>query len=112
MYGPAHSGRWQYGPKRSPVLPDVPTIAEAGFPALKFIEWFGIFAPARTASPTVETLSSVLRAALQTKEMQTGLAAQAFDPAGNTPAEFARQVKADNDRWAPIVKESGFTPLD
>jgi tripartite-type tricarboxylate transporter receptor subunit TctC len=60
------------GAQRSPLLPDVPTVAEAGYPALEFAEWFGIFVPARTPSGTVETLSSVLRAALQTKEMQAG----------------------------------------
>jgi tripartite-type tricarboxylate transporter receptor subunit TctC len=53
-----------------------------------------------------------LRAALQTRELQAGLAAQSVDVGGLTPAEFARQVKADFDRWGPIVKESGFTPLD
>ena len=100
------------GAQRSPLLPDVPTIAEAGYPALTFAEWFGIFVPARTPSATVETLNSALRAALQTKEVQVGLAAQSVDVGGLTPAEFARQVKADFDRWGPIVKESGFTPLD
>jgi tripartite-type tricarboxylate transporter receptor subunit TctC len=100
------------GAQRSPLLPDVPTIAEAGYPALTFAEWFGIFVPARTPSGTVETLSSALRAALQTKEVQAGLANQSVDVGGLTPAEFARQVKADFDRWGPIVKESGFTPLD
>ena len=100
------------GAQRSPLLPDVPTIAEAGYPALQYAEWFGILAPARTPSGTVETLGNVLRAALQTKEVQAGLAAQSVDPGGLTPAEFARQVKADFDRWGPIVKESGFTPLD
>jgi tripartite-type tricarboxylate transporter receptor subunit TctC len=100
------------GAQRSPLLPDVPTIAEAGYPALTFAEWFGIFVPARTPSATVETLSTALRAALQTKEVLAGLAAQSVDVGGLTPAEFARQVKADFDRWGPIVKESGFTPLD
>ena len=100
------------GAQRSPLLPDVPTIAEAGYPALTFAEWFGIFVPARTPSGTVETLSSALRAALQTKEVQAGLANQSVDVGGLTPADFARQVKADFDRWGPIVKESGFTPLD
>jgi tripartite-type tricarboxylate transporter receptor subunit TctC len=100
------------GPQRSPLLPDVPTIAEAGYPALTFVEWFGIFVPSRTPAATVETLGSVLRTGLQAKEMQTGLAAQSVDAGGLTPAEFARQVKADYDRWGPIVKESGFTPLD
>src|SRR5262249_46319536 len=58
------------GAQRSPLLPDVPTVAEAGYPALEFAEWFGIFVPARTPSGTVETLSSALRTALQTKEVR------------------------------------------
>ena len=61
---------------------------------------------------TVETLSSALRAALQTKEVQAGLANQSVDAGGLTPADFARQVKIDFDRAGPIVKASGFTPLD
>jgi tripartite-type tricarboxylate transporter receptor subunit TctC len=100
------------GAQRSPLLPDVPTIAEAGYPSLQFSERFGFFVPAKTPSETVEKLSGALRAALQTKEVQVGLAAQSVDVGGLTTAEFARQVKADFDRWAPIVKESGFTPLD
>ena len=100
------------GAQRSALLPDVPTIAEAGYPTLEYAEWFGIFVPARTPGGTVETLSSVLRAALQTKEVQAGLANQSVDVGGLTPADFARQIKADTDRWGPIVKASGFTPLD
>ena len=100
------------GAQRSPLLPDVPTIDEAGYPALEFAEWFGILVPARTPSGTIEALSSALRAALQTKEVQAGLANQSVDVGGLTPADFARQVKADFGRWGPIVKASGFTPLD
>jgi tripartite-type tricarboxylate transporter receptor subunit TctC len=100
------------GAQRTPLLPDVPTIAEAGYPALTFAEWFGVFVPSRTPSGTVETLANALRATLQTKEVLAGFANFAVDPGGLTPAEFARQVKADHDRWGPIVKESGFTPLD
>ena len=100
------------GAQRSPLLPDVPTIAEAGYPALEYAEWFGIFVPARTPSGTVEALSSALRSALQTKEVQAGLANQSVDVGGLTPADFARQIKGDFERWGPIVKASGFTPLD
>jgi tripartite-type tricarboxylate transporter receptor subunit TctC len=100
------------GAQRSPLLPDVPTVAEAGYPALEFAEWFGIFVPARTPGGTVETLSGVLRTALQTKEVQAGLANQSVDVGGLMPADFARQIRADTDRWGPIVKTSGFTPLD
>jgi tripartite-type tricarboxylate transporter receptor subunit TctC len=53
-----------------------------------------------------------LRAALQTKEMQAGLANQSVDVGGLAPADFARRIKADTDRWGPIVKASGFTPLE
>jgi tripartite-type tricarboxylate transporter receptor subunit TctC len=100
------------GAERSPQLPDVPTIREAGYPGLEFAEWFGIFVPARTPAATVETLSSVLRTALQTKAVLDTFANLSVDAAGHTPADFARVIKADTDRWGPIVKESGFTPLD
>jgi tripartite-type tricarboxylate transporter receptor subunit TctC len=100
------------GAQRSSLLPDVPTIAEAGYPGLTFAEWFGVFVPARTPAATVETLSSVLRASLQTKEILAAFANLSVDAAGHTPADFARQIQADTDRWAPIVKASGFTPLD
>jgi len=100
------------GAQRSSLLPDVPTIAEAGYPALEFAEWFGVFVPARTPPGTVEALSSALRTGLQTKEMVAAFANLSVDAAGHTPADFARQIKIDTDRWAPIVKASGFTPLD
>ena len=100
------------GAQRSPLLPDVPTMTEAGYPALEFAEWFGVFVPARTPPATVEALSSALRTALQTKDMLAAFANLSVDAAGHTPADFARQIKIDTDRWAPIVKASGFTPLD
>jgi tripartite-type tricarboxylate transporter receptor subunit TctC len=100
------------GAARSPLLPDVPTMTEAGYPALEFAEWFGVFVPARTPAATVEALSGALRAGLQTKEMVAAFANLSVDAAGHTPADFARQIKIDTDRWAPIVKASGFTPLD
>ena len=100
------------GEKRSPLLPDVPTMREQGFPALEFAEWFGVFVPARTPAATVERLSSEVRAALRTKAVLDAFATMSVDAAGHAPADFAKQIKADTDRWAPIVKESGFTPLD
>jgi tripartite-type tricarboxylate transporter receptor subunit TctC len=71
-----------------------------------------VFVPARTPPATVEALSSAVRTALQTREVLAGFANMSVDVAGHTPADFARQIKIDTDRWAPIVKESGFTPLD
>jgi len=100
------------GPQRSSVLPAVPTVSEAGFRALEFAEWFGMFVPAKTPAETVNALNGVIRDALKIKRITAALADFALDPAGNSPAEFARQIKADTDRWAAIVKASGFSPLD
>ena len=100
------------GPQRNSVMPDVPTVTEAGFPALEFAEWFGILLPAKTPAETVSALNGVIREALKINALTAALADFALEPAGNSPAEFASQIKADTDRWATIVKESGFTPLD
>jgi len=83
------------GAQRSALLPDVPTVAEAGYPALEFAEWFGIFVPVRTPSGTIETLSSVLRMALQTKEVQAGLANQSVDVLCSSDQSRHRPLGAD-----------------
>jgi len=100
------------GAQRSAILPDVPTMSEAGYPMLVFAEWFGILLPAKTPSEIVNELNGVIRAALKSKEVAALVANFAMETAGNSPAEFAQLIKADTDRWAPIVKASGFSPLD
>jgi len=81
-------------------------------PALEFAEWFGILLPGKTPSDIVNSLNAVIREALKTKDVMAGLASFSMDIEGNSPAEFARQIKIDTERWAAIVKASGFTPLD
>ena len=98
------------GAERSPFLPDVPTLKEAGYPGLEIVEWQGLFVPAQTPPAIVEALNRSVRAALATSEVRAGLGKQAFDVGGTSPAEFARLVQADIERWGPIVRESGFTP--
>ncbi len=100
------------GPRRSPQLPDAPTVREAGYPALEATEWFGGFVPANTPSETVNRLSGAIRAVAHTSTFKTALTKLAMDPADATPQEFARLVKSDFDRWGPIVRASGFTPED
>jgi tripartite-type tricarboxylate transporter receptor subunit TctC len=100
------------GSRRSPVLPDLPTVTEAGFPALSFAEWFGIFVPAKTPTEIVTELNRVLREALSVKSVLSRLSDFALEPAGSSPSEFATQIKSDTERWAAIVKGAGFTPLD
>jgi tripartite-type tricarboxylate transporter receptor subunit TctC len=98
------------GTARTAFLPDVPTLKEAGYPGLEITEWQGIFVPAKTPPAIVDGLNRSVRAALETNEVKAGLSKLSFEIGGTSPAEFARLVKADIARWAPIVKESGFTP--
>jgi tripartite-type tricarboxylate transporter receptor subunit TctC len=98
------------GATRSGFLPDVPTLKEAGFPGLEITEWQGLFVPARTPSAIVDALNRSVREALATNEVKAGLAKQAFEIGGTSPAEFAARVRSDIARWEPIVRDSGFTP--
>jgi tripartite-type tricarboxylate transporter receptor subunit TctC len=100
------------GPQRSSLLPDVPTIRKAGYPALEAVEWFGILVPAKTPAEIVGRLNNVIREALKTNNVRTGLAKMSIDVAEASPAGFARLVKSDFDRWGPIVRASGFMPED
>jgi tripartite-type tricarboxylate transporter receptor subunit TctC len=97
---------------RSPVLPDVPTAREAGYPALEGIEWFGLFVPAGTPIEIVSGLNAAVRKALATEALKTGLAKQAFEAKGCTPAEFRQLIKSDLESWAATVKASKFTAMD
>jgi tripartite-type tricarboxylate transporter receptor subunit TctC len=97
-------------PERSAELPGVPTMKEAGYPALEMVQWYGIFVPARTPAQIVDRLNGTIRDALKTPEVKSGLARLSLEVAGNSPVEFARQIKLETERWGPIVKASGFTP--
>jgi tripartite-type tricarboxylate transporter receptor subunit TctC len=99
-------------PRRSAVLPDVPTAREAGYPALEGVEWFGLFVPAGTASEIVSGLNAAVRKAVDMDAVKTSLAQQAFEPTGCTPADFAQLIKSDLERWAATVKAFGFKPMD
>ena len=100
------------GPQRSPLLPDVPTLSESGFPGLESVEWFGTFVPAKTPADIVAKLNGAVREALTTSEVKVGLAKLSFEVAGNTPEEFTRLIRTSTERWGPIVQASGFTPDD
>jgi len=98
------------GATRSPFLPDVPTLTEAGYPGLEISEWQGLFVPAKTPPAIVGALNRSVRDALDTAEVKAGLIKLAFDAGGTSPQQFAELVKSDLARWEPIVKASGFTP--
>ena len=96
--------------KRLAVLPDVPTISEAGVPGYEATQWYGILAPAATPRDIVMKLNAEMIRALRQPEVRDRLAADGTVPVGNTPAEFGAHIKAEIARWAPVVKASGAKP--
>lgn len=99
------------GAKRSGVFPEAPTFKESGF-NVEAEEWFGMFVPAKTSAETVAKLNASIREALKSKEVIEGFAKFGFEPASDSPAEFAKLVRSDYEAWAPIVKSTGFTAED
>jgi tripartite-type tricarboxylate transporter receptor subunit TctC len=99
----------QTGDNRSPSLPDVPSFKEAGFPMLAFSGWYGFFAPAGTPTEIVERYNDVIVKAIRTPEIQERMRGFELEPREMSAAQFQAFVKADTERWAPIIKASGFT---
>lgn len=95
--------------KRSPELPDVPTIAEAGVPGYEAVSWFGLFAPAATPKPVLDKLSAALSKVLANPEVQKKISAQGGETVNETPAQFAAFIRSETTKWGKVVKESGAT---
>jgi len=95
-------------PKRSPELPDVPTLAEAGFPGLEMTTWYGVFAPAGTPKDVVARLNAEIMKALQTPEVKTRIAGLAGEPGTLTIEQFAALNRADYDRFGKLVREANI----
>jgi len=100
------------GGERAAALADVPTVREAGFPALEATEWFGVFAPAKTPADVVRRLNAAIGEAEKSDGLQSGLAKLSVQPAFSVPQDFAQRIKGEYQQWAPIVRASGFTPED
>jgi tripartite-type tricarboxylate transporter receptor subunit TctC len=92
---------------RSPVLPDVPTAVESGFPKFVVTAWYGIVAPAATPAAVVSRLNKVVNDALKDPGLREKLAQQGSDAAGGTPAQFGEHLKHELARWQEAVKVSG-----
>ncbi len=96
------------GAARSPLLPDVPTFAEAGLKGVEGSSWFAIYAPAKTPEATVRTLNAAINKALLSPELREKFAKLGLEPTGGSPADLLATMKRDADRWGPVVKASGF----
>jgi tripartite-type tricarboxylate transporter receptor subunit TctC len=97
------------GTKRSPLMPDVPTIAEAGLPGYAFETWFMVFAPAGTPKPVIDKLNATLASVLQSDAVKARMGKEGFEPLVSTPAEAGTRLQAEMPKWAKLVKERGIT---
>jgi tripartite-type tricarboxylate transporter receptor subunit TctC len=95
------------GGKRSPALPEVPTVAESGLPGFEAFTWYPVLAPAGTPKPVVAKLNSEIVAILKTPEVHERLTSQGVEPVGSTPAQLAGHLRTELAKWAKAVQVSG-----
>lgn len=95
-------------PKRSPAMPEVPTIAELGYPDFDVRVWYGLLAPAKTDTKIVQTLNTELNKILALKEVQDALSAQGATAMPTTPDEFAQTIKRDLAKWQPVIEAANL----
>ena len=99
-------------PERAAVMPDVPTIAEAGIPGFDLSSWIALFVPAKTPSQVVGKLHADTVAVLAEPATRRKLEDMGVVVVGSTPAELAAQFRADIEKWGPIIKEAGISIRD
>jgi tripartite-type tricarboxylate transporter receptor subunit TctC len=96
-------------PKRFPLLPDIPAIAESGYPGFEALAWNGLVAPAGTPRPVIEKINAEVNAILKLPDVVQKMNAAGFDLIGGTPEDFAKLIAAESARWTPVVKRLGIT---
>ena len=96
------------GPKRAPVLPQVPTVAEAGVPGYEASAWYPLLAPASTPRAVIDRLHGQIVAVLNVAEMRKVLESEGVEPAGTTPEQLAAHMRTELAKWARVVKSAGI----
>ena len=96
--------------KRSPLVPDIPTMDEAGMKGFESNTYFGVFAPVGTPAPIVQRLNAEINKALQAADFRERLGALGAEPVGGPPEALARAVARDFDKYAAVIKRAGITP--
>ncbi len=94
--------------KRLAVLPNVPTMAEAGFPGFESLNWQGVVAAAKTPRPIVERLNRELNGILARQDIRVSIAANGSEIGGGTPEEFARFIRSESEKWAKVIREGNI----
>jgi tripartite-type tricarboxylate transporter receptor subunit TctC len=94
--------------KRTPALPDVPTVAESGVPGYEYTTWYGIFAPARTPAPILGRLNAEIVRMLADPQMTQRFQSQGGDPASSTPAALTAYMREETARWIRVIKTAGI----
>jgi tripartite-type tricarboxylate transporter receptor subunit TctC len=94
---------------RSPVLPDLPTVAEAGFPGFESSAWIGMVAPAKTPKPIIDRLSQELVAIIHSQDVREKMLKIYFQAVGTAPEGLSSLMRSERDRWAKVIKQTGAT---
>src|SRR3954464_3192094 len=94
--------------KRSALAPDLPTMAESGFPGFEAVPWFGLLAPAGTPKDVLDKLHAETVKALAMPEVRKKFVELGLEPIGNTPAEFAAVIRKETPEWAKVIKDAGI----
>jgi len=97
-------------PNRSPLMPEVPTIVEAGFPKFSVSPWAGVFGPARMPKDVSERLNRELNTLIKRTDVRESLLKQAFDPKGSSVEEFNTYVREQYDIWGKAIRDAGIQP--
>jgi tripartite-type tricarboxylate transporter receptor subunit TctC len=96
-------------PKRSPELPDVPTVAESGLPGFEVTSWYGIVTRAGTPASIIAKVQRDMAEALRQDDVRAKLAGAGLEPVGSTPDEFSAMIKAETRKWGDIVRKANIT---
>jgi tripartite-type tricarboxylate transporter receptor subunit TctC len=96
------------GAKRSKVAPELPTIAESGFPGFDVTSWYALLVPAGTPPAIVKRMNEVVAKVLDLPDVQQAMARQGLDPEHSTPQELAARIKQETAQWAAVIKEQGI----
>jgi tripartite-type tricarboxylate transporter receptor subunit TctC len=94
--------------KRNAVLPGVPTIAESGYPGFSAVGWVGLFGPAGLPKPVVDTMYQAIEKVYASPDFQAAMRARSFDTAHMAPAEFAKFLAGEREKWGGVVREAGI----